>query len=502
MRHIRLFALLALALIIVACGQEPDPIVVYVTATPEASTPLAGNLPASPTSEPTETTAETPVAVVPLPTTAVPVTDTPAVVASPTATASLTETPTPTTTPRPRRTRRPTRTPTPTATFTPEATPTLDLPDVPPAEELPVIDVSNFGIQIHPFVTREEWTFVLGNIDRIDAFSWIKFQVDWSLLEPSPGNYSDLFYVYAQRVQWANFEGKRPYRVMLSVAKAPDWARAPGADLSKDGPPANPQHLANFLRAFIEETKPQDNRIHAIEIWNEPNLDREWGEGELSGRAYMELFRVAHDAIKQVAPGIQVLTAGLAPVGDLPGAASDRRYLQEMYDAGLANYGDVGVGIHPYGWANPPDERCCTTVRGYADNPVFFFAETIEDYIEIMNQRGHNAQLWITEFGWATYDRILPGQANPSAPQPFFDLISSEMQAQYTLRAMEMVQSPPLADRIAVAFLWNLNFATIGDAVANGQEQAGYSLLDAGGNPRLVYRYLQVARKEIPESMQ
>ncbi len=84
-----------------------------------------------------------------------------------------------------------------------------------------------------------------------------------------------------------------------------------------------------------------------------------------------------------------------------------------------------------------------------------------------------------------------------TAPQ--FDLVTPEQQAEYTIRAMDMLQQPPLSDRVEVAILWNLNFATIRDAVANGQEQAGYSLLNAGGQPRLVYRYLEVARKIIPE---
>lgn len=463
-----------IAFFIAACGQEPTPIIVYVTATPD------NVLPPPPTSQDITRLAAAPRR-------------------TPTVTPAVTQPPPATNTPPP----------TPTTPFTPTQRPsdtpapsnTPFFPDVPPAEELPVLDVNKFGIQVHPFVTRDEWTYILGHVDQINAFGWIKIQLNWSQLEPRQGHYDDLFYAYAQRVQWANFQGQRPYKVLLSVAKAPSWARPAGADLSLAGPPHDPQFLAKFITDFIRETKPEDNRIAAIEVWNEPNLEREWNGVDMSGQTYMEYFGVVYDAIKSIAPNIQVVTAGLAPTCGIPGTICDRDFFQQMYAGGLANYQDVKVGIHPYGWANPPEERCCSDARGWADNPVFFFLDTLEDYMDIMNRNNHGVPLWITEFGWGTYQNILVNGGDAPTPPvaPQFGLVTPEQQAEYTIRAMDMLQQPPLSDRVEVAILWNLNFATIDDAVANGQEQAGYSLLNAGGQPRLVYRYLEVARKIIPE---
>jgi hypothetical protein len=306
-----------------------------------------------------------------------------------------------------------------------------------------------------------------------------------------------LFYTYALQVQWSGFQISNDFKVLLSVVNAPDWARPPGANLELEGPPADPATLASFLRAFVVQVKPE--MIDAIEIWNEPNLLREWDGLPIEGGIYMSYFRAAYEAVKSVAPHATLVTAGLAPVGDIPGsAASDRRFLQEMYDAGLAQYSDVKIGVHPYGWANPPDERCCTTVRGWADNPVFFFLDTLYDYTAIIQQNGHTGgKIWVTEFGWGSYDGLAPGAGAPAAPPaaPFFAMINERQQAEYIVRAFELMQQPPLGDMIEVAFLWNLNFSLVGDPIAGQREDAGYSLLNVNAQPRLVYYYLESARR-------
>lgn len=470
-RWMLLFA--AAAFFVAGCDNaEPTPIKVFVTAT--TSSQISSNVTPAPSIEGTQTLG----GLVP---TQVSLTPTP----SPT----ITYTPSPIVAP-------------PTPAQPSPATPTnapvaVAFSNVPSAEQLPTLDMRRFGIQLHPYKTLDEWRALLGHADRLD-FKWIKVQLDWSFLEPLPGQFSDVFYAYAQRVQAANI-GLEPHFVMLSIAKAPDWARPAGFNPQMDGPPANPADLANFITAFIREVKPQDNRIHAIEIWNEPNLRREWDGAMMDGATYMTYFRAAYDAIKAIAPNIVVLTAGLAPVCGVPDTACDRDFLQQMYDSGLKNYLDVKIGAHPYGWANPPASRCCTTERGWADNRVFYFMDTLEDYRAIM-QRNNDPQrkIWITEFGWGTFRGVGYNGADVTNVPPgaeFFNLISSEQQAQYVVQAMDLIQQPPLSEFVEVAILWNMNFALVIDPTQTFTEQAGYSLLDAGGNPRLVYYYLLTTRK-------
>ncbi len=169
---------------------------------------------------------------------------------------------------------------------------------------------------------------------------------------------------------------------------------------------------------------------------------------------------------------MQVVTAGLAPTGTSDTSLDDRTYLQQMYDNGLGNYPDVVVGVHPFSWGNPPDARCCNAVdgQGWDDDPHFFFSHTLEDYRNIMVANGHaNSQLWVTEFGWATWDK-LPGDP----PQPWMSYNDQWSQANDTLRAFQIGQS---TDYIGPMILWNMNFGWLPTLVENRDERAAYSLL-------------------------
>ena len=379
------------------------------------------------------------------------------------------------------------------ASPTPTAEPSIwDM--IPPPEAFPVLNADTMGIQVHPNINEDDWNNVIAQAQQLNV-AWLKMQIPWNLLEPTQGQYSDLYATYILRVQEANVSN---FKVFLSFVDAPDWARPTSARQGFNGPPANPQLLANFIADFIQATKPQDQRIAAIEIWNEPNLrDREWDGVPLDGGTYMQYFVPSYNAIKAIDPNIIVVTAGLAPVGDVDGAVSDRRFLQQMYDAGLANYPDARIGIHPYGWGNAPDERCCFEDRPWGNNRVFFFQDTIYDYIQIMQDNGHQSRLWLTEFGWGTYEGVGADglTLDPPDTAEFFNLNTLQSQADDTIRAFEVLQQEPLNTWVEGAILWNLNFAMLPNVLDQRQEQAGYSILNAGGQPRLVWFYLVQSRR-------
>lgn len=362
----------------------------------------------------------------------------------------------------------------------------------PRPEELPIIDVRTLGMQIHPFVTLDEWRNALGLTKQL-KMGWIKVQIPWEAAEPEAGQFTDLYRQTVSLVQRAHLEG---FKVLVSVNRAPYWARPPGADLTRHGPPSDPNAYAQFINKLIVDIEPQF--IDAIEIWNEPNLVREWAGVPMNGGEYMRFFEPAYYAARAADPEIIVVTAGLAPVGDIPNQAEDdRQFLREMYAAGLMNFPDARIGLHPYGWANSPDERCCS-VGSWKDAPQFFMLDTIEEYRQIALDNGDSGRkFWLTEFGWGTYKGI--SRDAQDAPPPdsaqFFDLVSLEQQARYVMRAIEIFQKAPYAGYVEMAFLWNMNYATLPNAIEGRGEQAGYSLLDASGRPRLVFWYLLNTRK-------
>lgn len=401
-------------------------------------------------------------------------------------------------------------TPPPTATSVPTLPPSGTLPPVATAGPSPTpgdaLRPDLMGVQIHPYLTDVQWSDMLTRSAELGV-GWIKIQVAWREYEASKGQFSELYRAMVLNVQRARIAG---FRTMLNVSKAPQWARPLQGASQEDGPPANPQDLADFVTALVRDIKPEF--VDAIEIWNEPNLIREWRDKPISGAEYMRYFRAAYDAIvaeEQRTPSlphrIMIITAGPAPTFTDPGGNSmdDRVWLQQLYDAGLAQLGeDVAIGAHPYGWVNSPDAVCCTPqagVTGWYEHPVFYFRNTLEDYRAIMVRNGHAiARLWVTEFGWAAYDGLKRSDGRPAispAGSGWQAILSQQQQAQYVLRAFQMAQQQPYYEYLGPMMLWNLNFATLPTLVDNSREEAGFSLLDQAGNPRPVFEAVKGAAK-------
>lgn len=386
-------------------------------------------------------------------------------------------TPPPTFTPRPTQTS--TEAP-PSPTGEPTSEPSTQLPPTPSGPQptaLPGLDTSKFGIQVHSLLDQADWDEVLRRVgsDQLRA-GWVKIQIDWSLLQPNgPDEISQDFRrqeIYVESLR------QRGIKVLVSIAKSPPWARS---NQLESGPPDDPQVLVNFLKLMLGEF---GDAIDAVEVWNEANLQREWQGQPLNGASYMRYFAPAHDAIRAYSDAMLVdtlkprsvpmiiVTGGLAPTSTTGFSVDDRAYLQQMYDAGLARYSDVMIGVHPYSWGNPPDARCCNAIdgQGWDDDPHFFFADTLDEYRQIMVKNNHaDSDLWVTEFGWATWDSF-PG----GAPEEWMTYNDKWAQANYTMRAFEIGQN---LDYIGPMFLWNLNWGILPGMVENRDERTAYSLL-------------------------
>lgn len=350
----------------------------------------------------------------------------------------------------------------------PTATPVVTQPGsaytTPVAVDQTRLNPAQMGIQLHYDFDVDSWEHSLQQIKPLRV-NWVKVQAAWEWLQPDRGGQFDQnFRLFQLHVQKADKYG---FQVMLSIVKAPDWTRH--SNRNEDGPPDDLNQLAAFIRLLLEKVGPY---VDAIEIWNEPNLRREWtGSRPINGASYMELFRVAYDSIRAYSPHLVLITAGLAPTGNHSGVSvDDRAFLRQMYQAGLGRYSDVKIGVHPYGWGNPPDFLCCNNVdgQGWDDQPQFFFRQTIRDYAAIIAAFGHRAQMWVTEFGWATWEDF-----PTEPPDPWMTYNSALDQRDYTMRAFQLGQAR--AD-IGVMILWNLSYAeerTVYDRI----ELAGYSIL-------------------------
>jgi len=334
-----------------------------------------------------------------------------------------------------------------------------------PPPMVAALKTDQMGIQLDWNVEDTGWRNVMTASKSLNM-GWVKLQASWKALEPSRGQLGGEFAKLQAHVNEARASG---YRVLLSIAKAPEWART---SRSEDGPPDDPAELARFISLLLAQIGPN---VSAIEVWNEPNLMREWqGTLPFNGEGYMALFKPAYVAIRSYSASIIVISAGLAPADDTAVSVNDREYLRQMYRGGLANY-DVRIGVHPFGWGNPPDVRCCNKIdgQGWDDKPQFFFLDTLADYRQIMLSYRHGAaKMWATEFGWGTWDGF-----SGAPPETWMAYNNTAHQAEYTVKAFQIGQALGFVENM---FLWNLNFANP-SSVGSGVEMAAYSLLMVDG---------------------
>ena len=317
---------------------------------------------------------------------------------------------------------------------------------------------------------------------------WAKVPVSWRRLEATKGTI-DATALDAQ----VNALVGANIKVLLTVTTAPDWARPTTAE---SGPPTNFADYANFVGALAARYK---GKVAAYEIWSEPNIRREWNGRPLSAASYVEMLRLAYNAIKSADSGALVVSAGLAPTGynDGVNAINDRVFLRQAYAAGLANFSDA-TGAHPSGWANPPDSTCCAAspgVSGWFNDRTFYFRDTLKDYRDIMTQNNDSSTfLWVTEFGWGASEGVL---ADPAAVDQNFGFVrftTQAQQAQYNGRAFELAR---VLGYVGPMFLYNLNACqTVGTQQAGGEFRACYwSLLTQNGEARPAY----AAVKNLPK---
>ena len=367
--------------------------------------------------------------------------------------AEATASPTMTPTPAP-----PTATPTPVVNF--------------PVYSGPPLNRDDAGIQIH--LHREDLDSIMTQV-RTLGLGWVKTQVSWKLYQPDPDRFDDYRWQELDRlVEVAENEG---IKVMLSVAKAPEWSR-PTTEL--DGPPLEFSNFQTFMEVLATRYQ---GRVAAYELWNEPNLQREWNGMSLNASALVELIRAGASGVRLADSKAILISGAPATTGINDGltAIDDRIFFQQMITAGITDIVDV-VGAHPYGWANPPDSSAVNpdlSVPSHNDHPSFFFNDTLQDYRAMLDQSGHTEiPIWVTEFGWGSYDGLgIP----PPDEVAYMAYIDEQQQASFTLRAYELAHDK---DWLGPLILWNLNFSpTLGPNFP----VSAYSALRPDGSPRPLF---------------
>lgn len=374
--------------------------------------------------------------------------------------------------------------------------PAEEVPAQPAAEEPPAkqatfpwpADRFGYGTQSHATVGDPKFAMdVIKNQLKLD---WVKLQIRWADVHPSPD--ADQWFFYDGPIEEAAAQG---LNVMVSVLDAPDWARA--TDVA-EGPPEDYALYTAFLSEMLQR---YDGKIHAVEVWNEQNLDREWTTPRgLSPTDYVQFLSQSYETIKAHNPDIIIISGALSPTGwnDRVQAIDDFVYMDEMLAAGLLNYADC-VGAHHNGINLPPDvafdeagslpEASTAFYRGPFDNPhhSWSFKTTLDTYAQKVQAVDPNKRLCVTEFGWASsqgYDEYPEGFG-------FAQDNTLEEQAQFIVQAFQQMHD---SGDVWLAFLWNYDYGNKGDGPTDNN--VPYSIIDVNGAPRPAFS----AVAEMPKS--
>lgn len=395
----------------------------------------------------------------------------------------------------------PTNTPFPTrpaATDTPEvvAQAATEVPS-PTQDPTPLpVDVDRFelGVQVQvSFDMMDAWMDVAANQLGVP---WLKQQVRWQDIEPAQGEYD-----WGATDIYLNDAADRGLKVLVSVVTAPDWAREPGVNLERHGPPADPATYAGFVGALLER---YPGKIHAVEVWNEMNLDREWTSTRgLSAQNYVALLRTTYETIKAIDPGVIVVSGALSPTGFDDGrtARDDAVFMDLLIQAGMLNYTDC-VGAHHNGYNVSPDYTYdqipndpSATFRGPFDNRhrSWSFRSTLQSYALKIENAGGDQKLCVTEFGWPSTEDL---DGFPEGFE-FANDNTLEEQAEFFIAALNnMVEW----DTVRLAFVWNLNYGPQAGYDPNN-DNVPYSLIGPGTTFRPAFDAIRDWQADYEESL-
>jgi hypothetical protein len=329
-----------------------------------------------------------------------------------------------------------------------------------------------YGVQVFTWWQGEAETAATLQLVNDLGFGWVKQHFAWRDIETIEKGKFD-WYFPDVLVNSAEAQG---LKLLVRLDRQPFWSQPEGTPPTENVPPENLADFGDFCGAVAARYQ---GRIAAYQVWNEPNLSREWGHQAPDPAGYVALLQVCYEAIKAADPAAIVITAGLAPTGTQPPEAMPAPdFLQGMYDAGAAAYFDV-LGANAPGYKAPPETAPETAAETEAFGRGRWFAfRHVEDQRQIMLDNGDGAkQVAILEMGWTT-DQINPNYA--------WHAVSEAEQAAYLVRAYQFADAEwePWIGLITTIYIADRYWTA-------DNEQYWWSITLPDGTPRPAYYALR-----------
>jgi polysaccharide biosynthesis protein PslG len=327
-----------------------------------------------------------------------------------------------------------------------------------------------YGVVTQTLLTEEDYALMeSGGVESLRVqFSWSLVQpqegrcqasaqtgvCDWSLPDRLVGNLAargiETFPYLLNTPPWlANDQDKPPVR---SKEARDAWGAWVEAAAKRYGPGGTYWETQYLLDHPLADPVP----IRNWQIWNEPSAQPFW-KPKPKVREYAKLVKLSANALRAADPDAYVVLAGL--FGTPTVGITQPEFIRSLYKVnGIERYFDA-VAIHPYG---PDLDRVKFQVDWALD--------------EIKRAGDRNADLWISEIGWAS-DRV-HNQLG----------VGKKKQAQLLERSFELFRSKRKAWNL-VAVDWYAWQDVDGENFCDFCRRSG--LVNVEGQPKLAYDAFQ-----------
>ena len=303
---------------------------------------------------------------------------------------------------------------------------------------------------------------------------WMKQHIPWADIEaPGRGEYFD---ASARRSTWVKYDSivdlaeEAGVEIIARIDRAPAWARPNRPHPTS--PPSDETDFEVFLSTFAGR---YGDRIRYYQIWNEPNLAKEWGGLPPAPEAYVRLLARAFDALKRVDKRNIVIAAPLAAtLENSPRAMDELTFVERMYEAGGGDYLDVQAA-NAFGLEHPPEA---------APDPDVLNFRRVEFLRELMVEFGlGNKPIWFNEYGWNA------SPADMSAAKLVWRRVSEEQQAEWSVDGVRYgLTNWPWAGVFNIWF-----FRKPASSLRPDQSEYYFRMVDPDFTPRLIYRAVKRA---------
>lgn len=273
---------------------------------------------------------------------------------------------------------------------------------------------------------------------RVAGMTWVKKQVRYNQGD-DPNNVGGI-------IADAHAKG---FRILLGIVGNPQQLNNPG-------------YFEQYA-AFVGSVAALG--ADAIEVWNEPNIDREWVTGQVDPARYTQLLAQAYNAIKSNNPNTLVISGAPAPTGFFGGCSAngcdDAPYISGMAAAGAANYMDC-IGAHYNEGIVGPN---VTSGDPRSEYYTRYFWGMVNTYYAAF---GGRRPICFTELGY------LSPEGYPPLPPAFGWALNVTVaqQAQWLDQAVALSRS---SGKVRLVIIWNVDFDFYGD-----DPMAGYAMIRPG----------------------